>query len=251
MAGAHEVVPGVYRLGTDKVNWYLVEEDGKLTAVDAGLPGFAADLERDLAAIGFTISDIEAVALTHSDADHIGVAAHLQKAGARVLIHAEDDATLRKPGGSKGGDSNARNILPLLVRPGTWTLIWHMMRNGGAKPVAVEGAETYTGGQTLDVPGRPLAIHTPGHTPGHCALLFAGRGALFVGDALCTWNPVTGARGPSVMPRALNVSTAQAGESLSALEDVEAGALLPGHGEPWLEGPAAAVARARAGTSHA
>ena len=31
--------------------------------------------------------------LTHSDADHTGVAAKLREAGARVLIHADDDDT--------------------------------------------------------------------------------------------------------------------------------------------------------------
>ena len=31
------------------VNWYLVEDGDRLTAVDAGLPGFAEDLEEELA----------------------------------------------------------------------------------------------------------------------------------------------------------------------------------------------------------
>ena len=30
------------------VNWYLVEEDGRLTAIDAGLPGFKGSLAEDL-----------------------------------------------------------------------------------------------------------------------------------------------------------------------------------------------------------
>jgi hypothetical protein len=34
-------------------------------------------------------------------------------------------------------------------------------------------------------------------------------------------------------------------ESLARIEGIEAGLLLPGHGEPWTEGLAAAVARAR------
>ncbi|HEY1834883.1 MAG TPA: MBL fold metallo-hydrolase [Solirubrobacteraceae bacterium] len=98
---------------------------------------------------------------------------------------------------------------------------------------------------TEDVPGKPLAVHTPGHTPGHCALLFAEHGALFVGDALCTWNPVTGQTGPQLMPRAFNVDTAQCLDSLAAIESLQAAVLLVGHGEPWRDGPAAAVANAR------
>jgi glyoxylase-like metal-dependent hydrolase (beta-lactamase superfamily II) len=119
-----------------------------------------------------------------------------------------------------------------------------MARRGGGKPPRIEGAETFTGG-VLDVPGRPRAIHAPGHTRGHSALLFEGHGALFVGDELCTRNPLTGSRVPQLMPRQFNVSNAACVESLAALEPLEADVLLPGHGDPWREGPAAAVASAR------
>jgi glyoxylase-like metal-dependent hydrolase (beta-lactamase superfamily II) len=76
--------------------------------------------------------------------------------------------------------------------------------------------------------------------------LFEGRGALFAGDALCTWNPFTGRPGAQLMPSALNVSNQQALESLNRVEGLAAQVVLPGHGEPWREGPAAAVAAARA-----
>jgi hypothetical protein len=69
---------------------------------------------------------------------------------------------------------------------------------------------------------------------------------LFVGDALCTVNFFTGTPGPQLIPGPTNVSTAQARESLSAIEPLEARLLLPGHGEPWHGTPQAAVARARA-----
>ncbi len=244
MVGPREIVPGVYGLGTEKVNWYVVESAGELTAVDAGLPAFAGTLETDLRQIGFAPSDVKALVLTHSDGDHTGLTRTFAAAGARVLIHDEDQATLRKPG-PKGGDGSPQNLLPYLIQPGLWTLVVHMGRRGGAKPLSFDGAETFTGGQRLDVPGNPLTIHTPGHTAGHSALLFEQQGALFVGDALCTWNPVFRSTGPQLMPKAFNVSTTQCLHSLKAIEDVEAAVLLPGHGEPWTGSPASAVAEAR------
>ena len=93
------------------------------------------------------------------------------------------------------------------------------------------------------MPGRPRVIHTPGHTPGHVAYDFAGAGALFVGDLLCTWHPTRGRRGAQVM--AFNVSTPRSYESLSKIEALDAGLVLVGHGEPWTGGPAAAVQQAR------
>ena len=39
MPPKRDVVPGVHRLGSSTVNWYLVEDEGRFTAVDAGMPG--------------------------------------------------------------------------------------------------------------------------------------------------------------------------------------------------------------------
>jgi glyoxylase-like metal-dependent hydrolase (beta-lactamase superfamily II) len=244
MKGPVEIAPGVHGLGSEYVNWYLVEDGDRLTAVDAGLPGFAGHLDDDLRALGRHRSDVAAVVLTHSDADHTGLANQLQEAGARVLIHADDEGTLRKPR-PKGGDASPRHILPYLRHTVLWRVMVHMARHGGARPPAVSGAETFGDGDVLDVPGSPRVAHTPGHTPGHCVLQFGGVGALFVGDALCTWNPATGRRGSQLMPAAMNVDNEVAYESLARIEGLEASVVLPGHGDPLRESPAAAVAHAR------
>jgi glyoxylase-like metal-dependent hydrolase (beta-lactamase superfamily II) len=241
---ATDIVPGVYRLGDAKFNWYLVEDGGRLTAVDAGLPGFRGRLDTDLAQLGFDLGDIEAVILTHSDADHTGLVPVMREAGARVLINIKDDAKLQKPG-PKSGDAKPLNIVTELWRPSLWGFISSMMRLQGFKLTKIEGAETFDDDALLDVPGRPRVIATPGHTPGHSAFYFEGPRALFAGDAMCTLNPLTGDRGPQVMPRVMNESNAQAIRSLDALEPIEAAVVLPGHGEPWRDGVARAVKQAR------
>jgi glyoxylase-like metal-dependent hydrolase (beta-lactamase superfamily II) len=239
-----QVADGVTRMGTEIVNWYLVEDGGRLTAVDCGLPGYGRSLETDLRAAGYNIADIEAVVLTHSDSDHMGMAAQMRDAGARVLIHEQDEPTLRKPG-PKSGDASPAHAVPLMWRPAFWRFMGHMARRGGAKAPAVEGAERFTDGAVLDVPGKPRAVHTPGHTNGHCVLVFDSHGALFAGDELCTWNPITGERGPRLMPKQFDVSYDQCVESLTRFESLDAELILPGHGHPWAGTPAAAAARAR------
>jgi glyoxylase-like metal-dependent hydrolase (beta-lactamase superfamily II) len=244
MSATRDIVPGVHRMANSFVNWYLVEDDGRLTAIDAGLPGFKGSLEDDLRTLGFGREDVAAVILTHSDSDHTGLATAMHEAGARVLIHAVDDPTLRKPG-PKSGDAKPIKILPEMWRPSFWRLLGGMFIHGGARPIPFEDAETFEQGALEDVPGRPRVIPTPGHTPGHCAFHFEQHGALFVGDAMCTWNPVTARGGPQLMPHAFNVSNADALSSLDAIEPIEADVLLPGHGEPWHEGVSTAVAEAR------
>jgi glyoxylase-like metal-dependent hydrolase (beta-lactamase superfamily II) len=243
--GPIQLANGVYGLGSDVVNWYLVEEGGRLTAVDAGLPKFAETVEADVRSIGRSPEDVDAVVLTHSDSDHTGVAAALRDFGARVLIHSADAETLRNPGPKKGDAAPPRALPQMMWRPRFWRFMGHMARAGGAKPPKIDDADAFEDGDELDLPGRPRAVHTPGHTAGHCALLFGAARALFVGDALCTENPLTGALGPQLMPKPMNVSTAQARESLAAIERLDADVLLPGHGAPWHGAPAAAAARAR------
>ena len=240
------IAAGVWRMGSEMVSWYLVEEGGRLTAVDGGLRGFAGSLEAELASIGFAVADVEAVVLTHSDADHTGVAPALQRAGARVLVHADDDATLRKPQ-PKGGDAGPQHFLLNAWRPSTLKITTHVLRRAGGLPLPVKGAETYADGAELDVPGRLRVVHTPGHTPGHCVLLAPEHRVLFAGDQLCTHPVLTGDGAPALMPRFFNVDDAASREALALVEplDGQADLVCVGHGAPFGGGVAAAGASAR------
>ncbi len=155
---ARDIAPGVHRLGSSLVNWYLVEEGGRLTAVDAGLPGYRKTLLSDLSLLGHDPGDVDALVLTHTDVDHTGLAAALREAGARVLIHSADEPTLRRP--KLTGDSTLIHMLPYLRRPPFLRFIAHLARYGGFSPAAVEGAETFSADDVLDVPGSPRVVAT-------------------------------------------------------------------------------------------
>jgi glyoxylase-like metal-dependent hydrolase (beta-lactamase superfamily II) len=97
----------------------------------------------------------------------------------------------------------------------------------------------------LDVPGRPRAVWTPGHTSGMCSFLLEQAGVLITGDELCNGNPFTGREGVQLMPRCTNVSSDQALDSLSRIEGLQAQTLLFGHGDPWSGTPGEAASLAR------
>jgi glyoxylase-like metal-dependent hydrolase (beta-lactamase superfamily II) len=244
IATSRDIVPGVHRLGSSLVNWYLVEDGGRFTAVDAGLPAFKNSLAADLAGLGVAPRDVAAVILTHSDADHTGLTAVLHEAGARVLIHSADEPKLRRPG-PKSGDASPINAVREMWRPAFWRFVGGMARAGGARPTKFEHAETFGDGDQLDVPGSARVLATPGHTPGHCAFEFESREVTFVGDELCTRSPLTGRTGAQLMPAVFNESNRQCFASLDTIAQAGTRVLLPGHGEPWLEGAAAAAQQAR------
>jgi glyoxylase-like metal-dependent hydrolase (beta-lactamase superfamily II) len=239
-----ELASGVWRLGTELVNWYLVEDGGRLTVVDAGAPKYRPQLDTGLARLGRSFGDVAAIVLTHAHSDHTGFAEQLRgETGALVYVHA-DDESLAATG--KQSDKREASFLPYLRFGHAWRLLFHLTGAGAMKPRPIRELTTYADGETLDVPGRPRVIHTPGHTSGHCSLFFESAGALIAGDELCTLNPFTGARGQQLMPRAFNVSSAKCLDSLTKLEGVDAEVLAFGHGEPWRASAAAAFEHARA-----
>jgi glyoxylase-like metal-dependent hydrolase (beta-lactamase superfamily II) len=243
-----EVAPGVHRLGDDVVNFYLIDDPGGLVLVDAGLPGHAAQLRGQLAAAGRSLSDIRAVLLTHAHPDHTGLASRLQEAGAGIWVNQQDAAILaRGPRSALRLAKPERPMLPyLLRRPAAIATPLHLARQGAFTAPKVSHVRAFSADQRLaEVPGSPQAIAVPGHTPGSTAYLFAGRGLLFTGDALVTYDGLTGSRGPTLVSRGFTHDSAAALSALDRLDGLEAAVLLPGHGQPVTGGPHAAVQQAR------
>jgi glyoxylase-like metal-dependent hydrolase (beta-lactamase superfamily II) len=231
-----EVADGVHRFGTRMVNWYLIDRGGRLTLVDAGMRGYRPQLDDALRSLGRKLDDVEAVVLTHAHADHIGFAHQVRASSdASVWVHERDAA----PG--------LRRFPPLrlYLRPTAWPLLVHGLRNGLLATPDAAQVRTYTDGELLEVPGRPRARHLPGHTRGHCALHLAEASVVFSGDALVTFDPYRRRRGPRLLIKGVNEDNDQARASLDELSELNARLLLPGHGEPWRDGVAAAVAEAR------
>ena len=237
------VAEGVHRVEDAYTNWYLIEDDGRLTVVDAGVPRSWESLHEVLQKLGRSAGDITAVVLTHAHFDHLGFAERARAAlDVPVYVHENDVPLTRHP--LQYGHERSRAPY-LLKHPRAMPIMAALTRDRAFWPDPVKSVVRFRDG-TQPVAGSPRVVPTPGHTLGHCALHFPERDAVIAGDAIVTLDPYTGRTGPRTVARAATADSERALATLDALAETRACTVLVGHGEPWLGGAEAAVERARA-----
>lgn len=206
------------------VNCYLVPEDDGLTLVDTMLPRSGKQIVAAAERLGLPIKRI---VLTHAHGDHIGSLDQLHEMlpDAEVIISERDARPLAgdkslDPG--EPGDNIGKGSFP------------------GAK---TKPTRTVNPGDRI---GSLEVIASPGHTPGHVALLDTRDNTLICGDAYSTLGGVaTTAKGNWRFPlpayAAWDKPTGL--ESARALRALEPSRLAPGHGK-IVDSPLAAMDRA-------
>jgi glyoxylase-like metal-dependent hydrolase (beta-lactamase superfamily II) len=237
-----EVAPGIHRIEDAYTNWYLIDDGGRLTIVDAGVPRSWASLVAALDALGRRLDDIEALVLTHAHFDHVGFAERARaQLGIPVLVHDNDVPLTRHPWRYDHERPRSR-YLATQVR--ALPIVAALVANRAWLAPPVKTVQRFAG-QTLPVPGRPQVLFTPGHTHGHCALHLPDRDTVIAGDAIVTLDPYTARRGPCIVAGAATVDSARNLHCLDLIAATGAGTVLTGHGEPWRGGAESAVEQAR------
>lgn len=238
-----QVAAGTYLITEAHVNCYLLEEADGVTLIDAGLPAMRHALTGLLAGLGRSGKPLQAIVLTHGHFDHVGMARWAQQRwDVPVYVHGADQRLAAHPYSYK---PQKNRLLYPFAHPRSLPVLGNMALHGALTVKGVSNTRAFEAGTPIDVPGRPVAIHTPGHTDGHCILHLPERGIVFSGDALVTFDPYTGIAGPQIVASAATNNTSQAMASLQAIEGTGAQTLLSGHGEPWDQGAVEAVTRAR------
>jgi len=233
------LAPSIHRIGNDIVASYLIVTSEGITLVDAGLPGMYADLGRELGSLGRTLDDIRGVILTHGDSDHVGFAERLRREhDVPVFVHSADAERAR------GGDKPKNPVGPMRLGPLLRFAAFGLRK--GMRPRWLTEVREVTDGDTLDLPGRPLIVGMPGHSPGSIAVYSDAVRAVFVGDALTTRHVLTGRIGPGPAP--FTDDPAEALASLDRLAGLDADWVLPGHGAAFHGSPSKAAEAVRAAT---
>ena len=184
-----QIIPHLWDIDEigDMVHAYLWEWDGKNTLIDCGMPNSADKLLSGLVANGYPVHTIDRIIITHVDADHTGGLPAVKKAtGAEVVCHVVEKQYMEHPAQRKTPSPVAGVLMRVLcMLPG-----FHQQPT--TPDILVVDNDELPEGFTV--------IHTPGHTPGHIALLHREARLLIVGDALMNRsNKLTGPT-PSFTP---------------------------------------------------
>ena len=206
------------------MNIYLLEDEGGVTAFDAGTRAMTRGLSRAAAELG----GLRRIVLGHSHADHRGSAPGL---GVPVLCHPDDRAYAEDEDGGwpeyfdvdKIPVWYSRRLYPLLLR--RW--------DGGA----VKITDTLIEG---DMVGEFEVRHFPGHAPGLIGLWRERDRIALVSDVVylvdaMRLRPVDA---PVVPSPIFNLDTPLARESICKLAALEPRVVCPGHNEPLRGEPA-------------
>ena len=159
----------------------LTWSENSLVLIDAGFPGQTDALISAIEAEGFRAEDITHIILTHQDIDHIGCLPDILKLApsARVITHVDEAPYIdgRKTPVKLAALEVAYDSLPEHLQQFCGTLREGFANRRTAIGQMVEDCEL------LPIAGGIEVVHTPGHTPGHMALLLRQSCIMVAGDA--------------------------------------------------------------------
>ncbi|WP_171116020.1 MULTISPECIES: MBL fold metallo-hydrolase [unclassified Streptomyces] len=227
-ADVQQVADGTYLVHGSNTNWVILKDGDAVTLVDTGYLGDRQRLLDSLAAVGSSPEAVAAVLITHAHNDHLGSAEYLRETyGTPVYLHEAEVPHARR---EFLHQVSVGRVLRNGWRPGVLPWAVHAIRSGGTAHVPVSSPQPFPAPGPLDLPGRPVPVHTPGHTAGHCVFHLPGAGAVISGDALVSGHATSRIKGPQLLPDMFHHERARALASLELIEGLAADVLLPGHG---------------------
>lgn len=168
------------------INPVLIRDNCSALLVDAGYPGQLTQLREAIEWAGVSFDALNKVVITHHDLDHIGSLADLRFESAgrlEILSHAEEvpyiqgelppvkqtpERLAQRQAQFAALSDELKSLVKVLLSP----------------PLPAPVDRTLADGEELPYAGGIVAIHAPGHSPGHLCLYHKRSRSLIAGDAL-------------------------------------------------------------------
>ena len=146
------IVGNVYYVGAAGVSAFLVTSPAGSILLDGGLPETAAHIARNIAALGFRLTDVKYLLNSHAHFDHAGGLAELKRLSGAALVASAGDA-----GPLKAGSADMPAVLvDRVVRDGDRVEVGGAALTARVTPGHTRGCTTWTAtvadaGQTYNV----------------------------------------------------------------------------------------------------
>lgn len=227
-AEVHQVADGTYLVHGNHTNWVILTDGDAATLIDTGYPKDRQLVLESLAAVGSSPEAVAAVLITHAHNDHLGSAEYLRSTfGTPVHLHEAEVPHARREFLQQ---VSVGTVLRNAWRPGVVPWLVHVLRVGGTEQHPVGAPQAFPNDGALDLPGRPVPVHTPGHTDGHTVYHLPHLGVVVSGDALVSGHATTRQQGPQLLPVMFDHDRARSTGSLERIARLDGDILLPGHG---------------------
>lgn len=223
-----EVAPNVFCISGTDVNVAVLREGSDLTLIDGGWPGDVAAIENGIRSIGNKPEDVRAILLTHAHIDHLGAVQYFHD---RYKVPVYSDP-IEVHHAARDYIEQATEA-DVMKGPMPQTTDWwdRVLKVGADTDIKIADVQPIASG-LMDVPGRPVAIATHGHTSGHMAYYIPAARAVITGDCLVTGHALSTIKGPQPCPWFFNHSIPEALSALKELKSLDADVIIPGHGPP-------------------
>lgn len=231
---------GVFFVQGPASNWMIVRDSRDFILIDGGYPDDTRYVIDSIRHLGLQPRRAAAMLVTHGHVDHIGAASHFSRFFRTPI--------LASPAGAREvtGEDRTQVTLPqVLLRawnPAVLKWMVHAIKAGALRPGNIENVSTWDEEKLRNLPGSPVAVTTPGHSPGHVAYYLPEAKTVATGDALITGHTVSRGTGPQMLHPMFHHDLPQALGSLDALAPLDASIILPGHGPAARTPIAGAVA---------
>lgn len=179
-------------------NTYLIRSAAKTILIDPGHAAYFDHVERGLAGLGVTVTDVDLVVCTHAHPDHIEAVRLFADTPALFALH---EAEWRL----------AEEMAPMIRSS------MNLDVSGFAPDFFLTEGDLTVGDVGLEI------YHTPGHAPGAITIYWPKEKALFTGDLI-----FSGGLGRTDLPGG---NGARLKESIRRMAAVDADWLLSGHGD--------------------
>lgn len=138
------IAGNLYYIGTNDVTSYLIATPKGHILIDSGLPETVPQIKKNIATLGFKLTDVKIILNSHAHFDHAGGIAELRRLTKATFYASEKDSPLLTRGGLD--DPNYGDKFPF---------------------EAVKPDKLLTNGQKIKLGGTTLTANiTAGHTPG-------------------------------------------------------------------------------------